>query len=728
MAWRTDPDQPRLIETDEFPFEFLSDVAKRESWRKEIYRPVYHLHKWWAKRLGSVFRGIILGCNLSRGETFDEAFYKRHDLSSYTVLDPFMGSGTTIGEAHKLGCVALGQDINPVACESVRIALGPINRRSLVEAFSILASTVGERIKSLYRSKDNHGYVCDVLYYFWVKNIPCPQCQSRLDLFPSRVIARNAYPDRKPEVQICCPGCGDIFSEITGSNSVHCRACGLDFNPNEGTVKGAKATCGHCGQEFSVIDAVRSTNQPPGHRLYGKLILNQGGNKKYLSVTNEDIKQYDECSFHLDTELQKGRIRLPTAGLSDGYNTRQVIKYNYRLWRDFFNKRQLLALGWLQQSIFELPEIKTRDAFLTLFSGLLEFNNMFASYKGEGTGAVRHMFSHHILKPERTPIEANVWGTHKSSGSFIGLYKSRLLRLVEYRKSPFEVRATGNGKCYQSCDPFSGEVETTFPSSNELKTKGIYLSCGSSDHLSVRDKTVDAVITDPPFFDNVHYSELADFFYAWQSLYPRGYLNGAPTTRHPREVQDVSADRFSEKLRDVLQECHRVLKDQGILAFTYHHSRTEGWVALSRALLGAGFVVVNSHPVKAEMSVATPKSQAKEPIQLDVVLVCRKRGETVYQDNCGLDIVIKKSLGRAEAKAKRLLQRGFRLSRNDLRVIVISQFLAEVTSIASPGRVIEILQSEQQLLENAVDRIGQRSDTVSVPVSIGGRQIDLPFQ
>ena len=51
----------RLIETDAFPFEFLSRLAERESWRKEIHRPIYHVHKWWAKRLGSVFRGILLG-------------------------------------------------------------------------------------------------------------------------------------------------------------------------------------------------------------------------------------------------------------------------------------------------------------------------------------------------------------------------------------------------------------------------------------------------------------------------------------------------------------------------------------------------------------------------------------------------------------------------------------------------------------------------------------------
>jgi putative DNA methylase len=60
-----------------------------------------------------------------------------------------------------------------------------------------------------------------------------------------------------------------------------------------------------------------------------------------------------------------------------------------------------------------VPKQDAREALLVLFSGVLEFSTLFASYKGEGTGAVRHMFSHHVLKPERMPIEANVWGTSK---------------------------------------------------------------------------------------------------------------------------------------------------------------------------------------------------------------------------------------------------------------------------------------------------------------------------
>jgi putative DNA methylase len=720
----------RLIEVDTFPFEFLSAVAERESWRKEIYRPVYHIHKWWAKRLGSIFRGIVLGGLLPEDADLKEAFYQKHDFSDVSVFDPFMGSGTTVGEAHKLGCIALGRDINPVACESVRVALGPLDRRHLQGAFSDLSGTVGKRLQELYQSDDENGQRCDVLYYFWVKNVPCPHCAANVDLFSTRVIAQHAYPDRKPEVQICCPQCGDIFPALNGDKSVHCCSCGLDFNPHTGTTRGAKATCSVCSMSFSISETVRTSSQPPIHRLYGKLLLTPEGKKRYLSTTPGDIEAYYACSNLLQRELARGAIRLPDTVLTDGFNTRQAIGYNYRNWRDFFNERQLLALGWLHTAIAELSDVPTREALLTLFSGVLEFNNLFASYKGEGTGAVRHMFAHHILKPERTPIEANVWGTSKSSGSFSNLFKTRLLRALDYRAAPFEVTIRGSGKVHFASSPFSGNVNIVWPVQGNFKPRSIYLSCGSSNETGLPDSCVDFIVTDPPFFDNVHYSELADFFYAWQRLYPRGFLNDASTTRHVREVQDTNADSFAGKLRAVFVECCRVLKDDGILVFTYHHSRAEGWTSLVEAVFGAGFSIINAHPVKAEMSVATPKSQAKEPIQLDIMLVCKKKEQdtrTPLKPSEALNEAAK----RADQKLTRLAAIGLKLSQNDRRITVISQFIAVLGPVAAEIAV-QALLSQQTKLAEVADSASSTIDALAKSKAITElsqpQQMSLPFE
>ncbi|MCH8047257.1 MAG: adenine-specific DNA methylase, partial [Planctomycetes bacterium] len=619
-----------LIENDEFPFEFLSVLAERESWRKEINRPIYHLHKWWAKRLGSVFRGILLGCISPPEADLEKEFYRTHSFDGVTVFDPFMGSGTTIGEAHKLGLTAFGRDINPVAAESVRVALGPLNFARIEDEFRQLERTVGRRITSLYKAKDENSREVDVLYFFWVKQIPCVHCQANVDLFRSRIIARNANPSRKPAIQVVCPHCDDIFLGDIRDSEVVCPSCNDRFDPHRGNTQRAFAVCSACTKKFKVIDSVRNLGRPPEHRLIAKLVLLPGGEKRYLPATADDREAYRQCEAELERQLVEGKLSLPSLALESGYNTRQAINYGYEAWRSFFNARQLLALGWLQRDIATISDSVSRDALLTLFSGALEFNNLFASYKGEGTGAVRHMFSHHILKPERMPIEANVWGTRKSSGAFSSLYRTRLLRVIEYQRAPVEVvrpsrRSRAAEGRVQCSEPFTGNVHTNWPPARPWPTRSVYLSCGSSDATSLPDRCMDLIVTDPPFFDNVHYSELADFFYAWQSLSPRGFVSAETTTRNAKEVQDTNSDAFTEKLRAVFAECCRVLRDDGLLAFTYHHSRPEGWTSLATAVHGAGFSIVNAHPVKAEMSVATPKSQAKEPIQLDVILVCVKR-------------------------------------------------------------------------------------------------------
>jgi putative DNA methylase len=702
----------QLIESDSFPFEFISRLAEMESWRKEVYRPIYHIHKWWAKRLGSVFRGILLASALPDSANLIEAFYRQHDFNGLSVFDPFMGSGTTIGEAHKLGFTALGRDINPVACESVRVSLSSLDRDALMKAFGQLSASVGERIRTLYRTTDAEGHVSDALYFFWVKTLPCPVCRSVVDLFSTYIFARNAYPNRKPEVRVLCPDCAGIFSANINEERVCCPHCRHEFDLHSGPAGGASATCRKCRDIFPIAKTIKATGYPPAHRLFAKLVLNQSGEKVYLPTTGEDDLAYRRCS----EELSRSHLPLPTLELKDGHNTRQALNYGYRKWRQFFNDRQLLALGWLHAAVLKLPDDRVRSALRTVLSGVLEFNNMFASYKGEGTGAIRHMFAHHILKPERVPIEGNVWGTSKSSGSFSTLFKSRLLRAIEYHSAPFEleierVNDSSNGKrSFGGSAPFTGRVQTQWPPPANAGPRTIHLSCGSSSCTGLAPGSVDLIVTDPPFFDNVHYSELADFFFAWQQLGPSPFVGKRNTTRHAEEVQDTSAEQFAAKLRAVFTECCRVLQDDGLLVFTYHHSRMDGWTSLADAVVGAGFSLVNCHPVKSEMSVATPKSQAKEPIQLDIVMVCRKR---VADGRKKVDakIAFQRAVEHTAAKASRLKSCGLSLSVNDRRVILISQFFVETCPGRSVEQLIDILSSSLTDLDLAVLRLRESEPT-----------------
>ncbi len=465
------------------------------------------------------------------------------------------------------------------------------------------------------------------------------------------------------------------------------------------------ATCTHCGIAFAIAKTVREVGHPPKHRLYAKLVLTANKEKRYLPVDHFDHALYQEAA----TALAAKGNDYPEGQLQAGYNTNQAINYGYHSWRDMFNDRQLLCLRLMADRIRGIESEPLRDLFACLFSGTLEFNNMFASYIGEGTGAVRHMFSHHILKPERTPLEANPWGTLKSSGAFSTLFESRIMRSINYCENPFEIMVDDrNGrpaakKVFGLSEPIGLPIAKSF----DLFAKGsrVYLSCGDSGRTDLASGSVDAVITDPPFFDNVHYSQLADFFHVWQQyiLLPAGQRS--LTTRSDREVQQTDAKAFTTRLQAVWRECRRVLKREGLLVFSYHHSRPEGWHSIFEALTGSGFVIVSAHPIKAEMSVAMPKKQAKAPIDLDIILVCRKR-EDVQTEALLHEDAWERGVEVASNQIERLRRVGRHLSRNDIRVIVTAQVVRFLSTSADPQAAYEFLERQDDRIDKAISFLG----------------------
>lgn len=704
---------PRALEDDGFPFEALSDVAETESWRKEINRPTTHIHKWWAQRLGTVFRAMTIGAFAPSGTDIFDLFYKPVRIPGGTVFDPFMGSGTTLAETVKLGAQAIGRDINPVAHFLVKCALSVHDRKAILATYRAIERDVADKLRSFYRSTLPDGTQAEVLYYFWVKTADCPSCTAPVDLFSSQIFARHAYPKKFPQAQSVCPHCGGVNEVHVEARDAQCGSCQKAFDPNAGPAKGQSATCPCCDHTFPIAKTIRATDKPPAHRMYAKLVLLPDGKKAYHPATDEDRALYAKA----ERALAKRKNAYPVVAIEPGYNTNQALGYNYRNWHEMFNARQLLCLSILADRIRAIPDTVLRELFTCLFSGALEFNNMFASYKGEGTGAVRHMFAHHILKPERVPLEANLWGTEKSSGSFSTMFEGRIRRALDYADDPFELRVSKGSKTEKV---FGLSEKIGAPVADDYaafaKDARVYLSCGDSGSTDLPDRSVDVVLTDPPFFDNVHYSQLADFFHVWQRhILGENGTRVTDTTRSDREVQNADGNEFTDRLASVWEETHRVLKDDGLLAFTYHHSRPEGWRCVLQALMQAGFGITAAQPIKAEMSVAMPKQQAKEPIDLDIILVCRKRSKLeTHRWNGDLWGTVAPP---AQEQVNRLREANRKLSRNDVRIIVMAQLLRQLSRSPTLDSALHLLDSANGDTEALIDRIhGGQTEQTDKPV------------
>nr|WP_241770207.1 hypothetical protein [Pseudomonas aeruginosa] len=179
-----------------------------------------------------------------------------------------------------------------------------------------------------------------------------------------------------------------------------------------------------------------------------------------------------------------------------------------------------------------------------------------------------------------------------------------------------------------------GKSEKVFPGDPVLD---VALHQGSSTDLAqLESGSLDLVITDPPFGGLLHYSELADFFYVWLRLvlknkYPQ--IFGAEYT--PKSLEAVAnrarepedPDGFYQRLlTQCWREAHRLLKPSGILAFTFHHSEDEPWVAVLESLFDAGYYLEATYPIRSDETKGDGEFGSKT-IEYDIIHVCRKRTE-----------------------------------------------------------------------------------------------------
>jgi len=749
-----------IIERD-FPVEELNKIALKEANAK---KPIYQIHKWWARRLGCIFRAIILLTFLeeehlkkfsqsqttlgNQKKSFKEIFwgkidsdgkltergifYKHVDLSKILgyipiILDPFMGGGTTIVEALRLGCKVIGIDINPVAWFVTKKEVEPVDLEKLEEEFKKLEEKIGEKIKSYYKTIcPQCEKLVDVMYVFWVKKVKCIACGKEVPLFTSFRIATKK--NKKGNVHVIfCPKCREIFETTTDYRlKQKCPYCNYEFIPAKGYVDKGRYICPFCGQKASVLDVVKKEGKIPDMEMYAIEYYCEEHGRGYKKVDEFDIELFEKAKKEFEERKDEllGKL-IPDQEISEGEKTREPLNYNYKYFWQMFNERQLLCLSMLLGEILKIKDENVKELFILIFSDCLDSNNMFCKYNVQRTEVAR-LFSHHAYWVTSLPVENNVWGGKVGRGTF-NIFFKKLLRCKTYNTKPFDYFVDPSGSSYKVFTQEKIVANITFDF-NKLRNNNFntLLKCQTAEDLSfIPDKSVDAIITDPPYYDNVEYSELADFFYVWLRLGLKGKYKEFESSLSPRtrEIVVNKALNKDEKffirgLTNVWKECYRVLKDNGLLVFTFHHKDPIAWGSVLKSLVDANFYIVSVYPVHSEARTGT-HIIGYESRAFDTIIVARKRKETKETktwEQLKDEIYLK-----AKEALKRVRESHAGLTNGDISTIVLGKCL-EVYSKYYPNvldengkpidvdtavkgimEIIDVLKIEEYVPENIDD-------------------------
>ena len=611
---------------------FVAGLALREKQVQQSYRPIISIHKWFARRPGSVFRSLLLA-EFGTGQLADD-YLRAHDIEG-VVADPFMGGGTTVFESARLGFSVVGCDVNPMAYWTVRQAVASLDlERFAHEAKSVIAA-VQRDVGDLYvtRCLECSG-IADVKYFHLVKTCDCPACGQVVPLLPGLRVAEAC---RHPREVYHCPDC-DALREVSPSKTPRCPECDYDLATRP-TTRGT-ATCNHCGEQFRFAALLA---HPPRHRLFGieyhcGQCYSEIEGRQFKTPDSEDFARVERASERLAG--LRDNLLIPDDPIPPGDETTRLHRWGYHGWHELFSDRQLLGLGLLMKRITDVTNDGIRFALATVFSDFLRYQNLLCRYD---TYALKcqDIFAVHGFPVALLACENNLLGIPKvGSGSFVH-FVAKYLKAKQYAQHPYETTYVGKRKIVQ---PVEGEsIEASLvdgePSSER---QGVWLVCGPSQKLRLRSESLDGVFTDPPYYDNVQYAELIDFCYVWLRKFMGARAEfSAETTRTDDELTgNVTRLRglqeFTAGLSEVFCQMAGALKPEAPLVFTYHHNDPQVYVPLIVAILDAGLTCTRVLVAPGEMSASLHIAGTKSSI-LDSVFVCRRRDYTdVTEDQRGV--------------------------------------------------------------------------------------------
>ena len=592
------------------------------------------------------------------------------------ILDVTAGGGSIPFEAGRLGLRSAANELNPVAAIILRATceLPQKYGKALVGEYQSVAQRFRERVRELldgvYPSvppieenffethKIKKSRIAraqrDAQTYLWARAIRCPSCGRQIPLSPNWRLSKSG------------DGVRLIPDEDAGTCGFEIVAKASEQSP--GTIKGGIVVCPYpsCGDSAPKRYPAREARAGRmGHILYSTIYRNQfytltkagkmGKRPKTIRTfaaprpEDADMSEVHSRLAALKPKWDAEDI-LPSEEVPAG-NDRRPITYGMTPWRNMFNPRQQLVHGYCVQAFRELVDADEAAGDLSEIRRAAWLYVAIALDKLIGTNSIQgfwHSNRSVVAGAFATHDFGMKWSYAEMTATIEGLGLDWALSNVAKCVGEL-IQLTGhpephNGKSARSDAPPLMDADESPDSETPATTPPTVVTISPAQDLDMPTSSVDAIIFDPPYHDNVGYAELSDFFYVWLKrtagyVYPdlcRAYLSDKvnEAIASPARFRDA-ADKakgetprklatadYHEKMASIFAECRRVIKEDGVMTVMFTHKAADAWDALITALIESGFQITRTWPVKTEAE-SSLHIRGRAAARSTILLACR---------------------------------------------------------------------------------------------------------
>lgn len=707
----------RLIE-EWLPIADIGEESVRERRSMTALPPTYYLHVWWARRPLVASRAAVLASLLpadadrerfrhvlgihgdpqkakslmsdarrsgvrvadpygykrafAHGPGMDERAWVAAAAESAgtptpVVLDPTAGGGSIPFESTRLGLRTMANDLNPVAALIERATIEwPLKHGLAVHAeFVALArqwrARVEERLAFAF-TQPNAPDEIDTTYV-WARTVVCPYCEGLIPLSPNWRLAPDGTGVR-------------LRADVQQGPGTPARRCRFEIvhsleQHSAGTVADGDATCPFpdCGR---VVDGNEVKRQAQaggmGEQLFAVVFKRRVVTKTktgkarekwergYRAPRPEDDKSA-EIGAYIAESLADWECSgvVPTERIAAGNKTSEPLRYGMQAWRDVFAPRQLLGHVTAVAVYRELLDEATEEG------PLRDVQRAAFAYLALSLDKMLNYNSRMSIWMSTREVVANTFNRHDFAFAWSYAEMAPLIQGLGY---DWAIEQTA--KCIEELVALTRPDIDVKAARKHAGTAGLFdapafvpppvtITSRSADDLAhIADGTVDAVVMDPPYYDNVMYGELSDFFYVWLKrtagrVFPELFTRALTDKQNeavanPAKFQDqpgarkLAARDYQERMAAIFAECRRVLKGDGIMTLMFTHKATGAWDALTTGLMEAGFTITASWPINTEAE-GSLHIKDKSAANSTIFLVCRPReiaardGEAQYWED-----------------------------------------------------------------------------------------------